>query len=146
MPEALEEEKTEARTEPAAVGNDGRAGAPGAGSAGGTAVAACPTVLTPVDLRQIGRTLNGEHWQADIAALIGVSRSQVTRYLNGEREMNTLLARHLQYVVIERIGQLTSVLNTPGMPYAGTPHLRKVMETIMDATATLPGQEPPRTR
>lgn len=109
-------------------------------------MAARPPVLSKEHFRHVGRTLNGEHWQADIAKLTGVSRSQVTRFLNGEREINALLSRHMQFVVAERIVQLADAMDTPGMPYAGSQELAQAIKAIKTAVGSVPGQEPPRTR
>lgn len=110
------------------------------------AVAAPSPVLTPENFRTIGSTLNGDHWQADIAKQIGCSKSQITRYLNKSRDLNSLSSRHLQFVIIERISQLTKLLDLPGMPYAGSQEVKEAARTISTALAPLPGQEPPRER
>lgn len=137
MPEAiLEKDRAQAGA--------GRTGTPDGGDAGEAALAAGATVLTPETFRTIGSTLNGKHWQADIGQLIGISRSQVTRYLNGERDINPLVPRHLQYVIVERIQALADLLELPGMPYAGSDVARKARKQIIDATIAIPGQEPPR--
>lgn len=123
-----------------------REGAARAGSAGVPAARPNPpAVLTPTQFRKIGSTLNGKHWQADIGQLIGISRSQVTRYLKAEREMNALVPKHLQFVVVERIAQLAALLDLPGMPYAGSERIQGVISRINAEIATVPGQEPPRT-
>lgn len=103
-----------------------------------------PPVLSRLDFRVIGYTLNGEHWQADVAKLTGISRSQVTRYLNGEREMSPMTGQHMQFVVVERIAALAKVMDRPGMPYAGSPELQEAIQTILTAVGTVPGKEPPR--
>lgn len=125
----------------------GRAGEKRMGGAAKSAVRAdLPPVLTKENLRVIGRTLNGAHWQADIASLIGLSKSQVTRFLNGQRELNPLISQHLQYVVVERIIQLAQLLHVEGMPYAGSRTAEDVILAIEAAVDKVPGQEPPRER
>ena len=131
---------------PPALRGSGAAGAARGGGAAPVAVAAAPTILTAADFRRIGHTLNGDHWQADIAKQIGCSKSQVTRYLNESRVLNPLVARHLQYVVVERIMALAALMDLPGMPYAGTPMVSQAESEIIAALAGLPGQEPPRDR
>lgn len=111
-----------------------------------TAVAPALSILTPEDFRTIGSTLNGDHWQADIASLIGCSKSQVTRYLNRSRALSPLISRQLQFVIIERIGQLVNLLDLPGMPDAGSPEVTEARLALVDALAPLYGQEPPRDR
>lgn len=112
-------------------------------SAAGTSV---PSILTVDNLRHVGRTLNGAHWQADVAALIGCSKSQVTRFLNGQRDLNPLLSHHLQYVIVERIEQLIDLLHVEGMPYAGSQKAEEAIRAVQAAVAQVPGQEPPRDR
>jgi hypothetical protein len=129
----------------------GAARAPSAGSAGqppaGTNL---PPVLTPEDFARIGQTLNGKHWQADIAALIGCSKSQVTRYLKkspdprNHRDLNPLTAKHLQFVIVERIRDLVQCLNVPGMPYAGSAETLVAVGEIDRVLTPIAGQEPPR--
>ena len=109
-------------------------------------MAAPPAVLTPEAFRQIGETLNGQHWQSDIAKAIGCSKSQVTRYLKNERTLNTLVSRHLQFLVVERIMALAALMDLPGMPYAGSQDASKAQSEIIAALADLPGKEPPRDR
>lgn len=141
MPETLE---TEA---PIGVERDaGRAREARAIGPARVPVSASPALLSPDDLRLIGRTLNGEHWQADLAGLVGCSKSQITRYLNGQRTMDALLARHIQYVIVERIQQLSSLLTVPGLPYAGSQTAQDAIAAIQSAMDTVPGQEPPRAR
>jgi hypothetical protein len=145
MVEVVEKERLDPSPSAAAEGDDGRAGKAGTGSAQRPATwTGPPAVLTPETFRTVGSTLNGKHWQADIGQLIGISRSQVTRYLKREREMNALVPKHLQYVVVERINQLIEVMALPGMPYANDPALKEVMDEIRAAIARVPGQEPPR--
>lgn len=123
----------------------GRAGEARAGDADQLAAGSgVPGVLTPDDLRHIGKTLNGAHWQADIASLIGCSKSQVTRFLNGQRQLNTLMSHHLQYVIVERINQLIDLLEVDGMPYAGTQEAQEAALKVRAAIAAVPGMEPPR--
>jgi hypothetical protein len=114
-----------------AAGSSSTARREGTASAGSAGVPATrpnpPAVLTPAQFRKIGSTLNGKHWQADIGQLIGISRSQVTRYLKAEREMNALVPKHLQFVVVERIAQLAALLDLPGMPYAGSERIKGVI-------------------
>lgn len=140
MAEALLKEK------PANL-NPTTAGTAGGPVPGGIAESAdAESILTPDDLRIIGSTLNGTNWQADVAALIGCSRSQVTRYLKRSRVMHNLIARHLQYVIIERILQLVELLDMKGMPYAGQERLQQAISEVVAALAPFPGQEPPRDR
>lgn len=144
MAEALEKERPSDAGAPI-DGDAGRAGTPPAGGderspAGGAA----PPILTPEQFRVVGTTLNGKHWQADIGQLIGISRSQVTRYLNREREINAMVPRHLQYVVVERIIQLAHLMDLPGMPHAGSDEVKQAIAAIVEAAQKAPGQEPPR--
>lgn len=143
MPEVLEKDRVEVTskgTEPV------RAGATVPGDTERETSGLAPRVLTPEDFRLIGTTLNGKHWQADIAQLIGVSRSQITRYLKSERDINSLTPYHLQYVIVERIQQLAALLSLPAMPHSQTAEGQAAIQQIMRATAQVPGKEPPRNR
>lgn len=131
--------------------DDGPARTPGVGGAGQPPAGSnLPPVLTPEDFARIGQTLNGKHWQADIAALIGCSKSQVTRYLKkspdprNHRDLNPLTAKHLQFVIVERIRDLVQCLNVPGMPYAGSPETLAAVLGIDQVLTPIAGQEPPR--
>ncbi|USN14157.1 hypothetical protein PAPPERLAPAPP_04830 [Brevundimonas phage vB_BpoS-Papperlapapp] len=108
------------------------------------AVAPTPPILSPEDFRLIGSTLNGDHWQADIAKAIGCSKSQVTRYLNKSRDLNPPVARHLQFILTERIVALAKLMNLHGMPYAGLSQVDEAVDAITTALEPLPGQQPPR--
>lgn len=130
----------------AADGFSGSAGTARDRGASESAVAAPPPVLTPEDFREIGATLNGGHWQSDIAKAIGCSKSQITRYLNNERTMSPLVARQLQFLIVERMMALAHVMGLPGMPHAGSDRLAQAQSEIAAALADLPGQEPPRDR
>jgi len=148
MAEALEKENAAA---PASATSAHRAaGAAGAARGGGAEQLSSrtnlPTVLTAEDFRQIGRVLNGEHWQADVASQIACSKSQITRYLNGTRDLTPLTGKHLQYVLVERVTALLGAMGTLGMPYHGSQALVDATKIIEEALATLPGQEPPRAR
>jgi hypothetical protein len=138
-------EKETQAAETAAV-DPGRAGATGFGGSGDAKLATEAPLLTKEDLRLVGQTLNGKHWQTDIATLIGCSKSQITRYLNGERDLNPLVSRHLQYVLVERVQQIVGLLNVAGMPYAGSPVAQEVIEAVNRALVAVPGAEPPRGR
>lgn len=130
---------------PAAKKSVGRpARAAGARAAPASAVAAPAPVLSPEDFRRIGSTLNGDHWQADIAKAIGCSKSQVTRYLNKTRVLNPVVARHLQFVIAERIVALAQLMDLHGMPYAGLSQVDDAVAAITLALEPLPGQPPPR--
>jgi hypothetical protein len=108
-----------------------------------------PRVLSPEVFEEIGHALNGRHWQADVAALIGCSKSQVTRYLKksedpkNHRDLSPVVAAHLQYVIAERIRLLAEMMTRPGMPYADTPDVVQARETIEAVVGKLPGREPP---
>ena len=108
------------------------------------AVAPTTPILSPEDFRLIGSTLNGDHWQADIAKAVGCSKSQVTRYLNQSRDLNPLVARHLQFIIVDRIIALVKLMNLSGMPYAGLSQVSEAVETVTQALEPLPGQQPPR--
>lgn len=112
----------------------------------GAPVAAAPAILTPEDFRIIGETLNGLHWQSDVAKALGCSKSQVTRYLNNERGMTTLVSRYLQFLMVERIMSMMALMDLPGMPFAGTDKLAQAQSEVAAAIADLPGLEPPRDR
>lgn len=146
MPDAPTKPRPAASAAPSANRDAGPARAARDRGPSPTPVAPAWAVLTPEDFRTIGSTLNGDHWQADIAKLIGCSKSQITRYLNKSRDLNPLISRHLQFVIIERIGQLLKLLDLPGMPYAGSQEVKDAQRALADALAPLSGQEPPRER
>lgn len=106
--------KTQAAEEAAAR----TAGGPPGGGPGEEA-ASGPVLLTPDQVRQIGETIGGRtHWQADLARTLGCSKSQITRYLNGSRDTNTVLAADLETLILKQITELTSLLTIPGLPGA----------------------------
>lgn len=123
----------------------GRTREAGAGSVGADA-GAHKEVLTKESLRKIGEGLNGRHWQTDIASRLGDSKSQMSRYLKGDRQLSPLLPRHLQHILVQRMEEIAALLNTPGMPYAGTPEAVEAEEAIRAALGKVPGSRPPRKR
>lgn len=141
MPEVLEKDRVDGASQDAPPV---RAGATVPGDAERPTSGPAPCALTPDDFRLIGTTLNGKHWQADIAQLIGVSRSQITRYLKGERDINSLTPHHLQYVIVERIQQLAALIGLPAMPHSQSAQGRAAIEQIIKASSLVPGKEPPR--
>lgn len=81
-----------------------------------------PEVLSAEDLRVIGATIGGTpHWQADIARIVGYSKSNMTRYLNGSRKTNPLLGRQIRKLMLTKIAALTRLLATPGLPGSDDP-------------------------
>lgn len=123
----------------------GRTGETGAGSSGKTSPPNTP-VLTKDHLRQLGEALSGKHWQSSVADRTGNSKSQMTRYLNGERDINPMLPRHLQYVLVERVQEIIQLLNIPGMPYAGSQKAQDAIDAVLAALDPIPGTRPPRKR
>lgn len=75
-----------------------------------------PYVADAELLRRVGQRLYGTHWQADFSKQIGVSKAQVTRWLNGSRVIPGTLNIGLQQVVVETIIALAATLKEPGMP------------------------------
>lgn len=145
MPDATTlQTRTADRASPAAQPLGGAARATGARPDKTPTVAPSAPILSPTDFRRIGSTLNGDHWQADIAKAIGCSKSQVTRYLNQSRDLNPMVARHLQFIICDRIAALTRLMDLHGMPYAGTRQVREAQTAIDKALEPLPGQQPPR--
>jgi len=131
--------------EEAETGTIGRTREEGGGSAEqSTSRSNSPDILTREGLRKIGSTLNGARWQADIAALLGYSKSQITRFLNGQRDLNALLGPQLQFVICERMHQLAELMNVEGMPYANSSEVAEFIAKIEELTKKLPGTEPPR--
>lgn len=144
MPDTSVKDRTagSASAAPKPVGRPARAAL--ARAAKTPTVAPTAPILSPDDFRRIGSTLNGDHWQADIAKAIGCSKSQVTRYLNQSRDLNPMVARHLQFIINERIVALTRLMGLHGMPHAGTPEAHQALQAIAAALDPLPGQQPPR--
>lgn len=85
----------------------------------------------------IGETLNGTHWQADIAKLLGCSKSQVTRYLNKSRGLTPLVAHQMRDIIAERIADLALMLRVQGMPAAAEPETDAAVKAIRRAAETL---------
>lgn len=135
---------TEMSKPEAAQRDDGRTRDARLGDAPGAEGSRAASILTTDDFRRIGRACNGVHWQADVASEIGVSRSQITRYLNGDRIMSPLTARHLQFVIVEHITALAHLFEVSGMPHAGTEAAKTARDAILGALKRVPGQEPPR--
>jgi hypothetical protein len=129
---------------PARVARDG--GAPDSGAPAEEA----KVVLSQEGFRQIGETLNGTHWQSDVARDLGCSKSQITRYLDTSgnpktsRALNPLIADQLQYVIGERILELVALFHVEGMPFAGQPEAEAAVDAITKAIDKVPGRRPPR--
>lgn len=85
----------------------------------------------------IGETLNGTHWQADIAKLLGCSKSQVTRYLNKSRGLTPLVAHQMRDIIAERIADLALMLRVEGMPASADPETDAAVKAIRRAAETL---------
>lgn len=95
----------------------------GAGSPrpGGTfqARAGGAEVLTPEELQQIGETLGSRiHWQADVARQVDYSKYAMTRFLNGSRNINPLLAQLLHGAMVEKIEAVAALFAIQGLPGA----------------------------
>lgn len=116
----------------------------------GPAAEETPVVLTQEGFRQIGETLNGTHWQSDVARDLGCSKSQITRYLDTtgnpktSRALSPIIADQLQYVVAERISELADLFNIEGMPHAGTAEALASIAEIKAALERVPGRIPRR--
>lgn len=116
------------------------AGAAQPGGAGG-AKALGPELLSKEAVAALGEAIGGRtHWQSDLARRCGVSKSQVTRYINGERPTNTILAHDLKGLVLDKIETLGELLSTPGLPEADAPEVAQAQEMIRDAIALLRGE------
>lgn len=95
-------------------------------------------VLSAADVREIGETIGGRpHWQADVARQCGYSKSVMTRYLNGSRPLNGLLARQLQKLMVNKIESLARLLGRPGMPAAADPRTEEAQDLIARAVKLL---------
>lgn len=105
-----------------------------------------PTALSQELFRQIGETLNGTHWQSDVARNLGISKSQVTRYLDTSgnprtsRTLTPMITDQLHHIIVNRIGELTALLSLPGMPYAGDAKVAEVVRTIAKALQAVPAR------
>jgi hypothetical protein len=133
MVEALEQ--TDEKTLTPGGGDEGAA-APGGAE---DAVAAQPAVLSADDFRFIGYTLNGMHWQADVSREIAMSKSQITRYLNGTRDIPPSLGIQMKEVILKRVLELTALLTLPGIPGGGTQDMKIVRDQITSAVMTAHG-------
>lgn len=87
-------------------------------SLGGSGVAPSPkaTILNKETIRRIGYTIAGKHWQADVAQAMGISKSQMTRWLNGSRSMPPTLNIAFEQVIYDKLVALADCLVMPGMP------------------------------
>lgn len=140
--------KEKAATRPA-PGDEGVAGDAGASGGGPTAPEA-PRVLTQEGFRRIGETLNGTHWQSDVAREIGISKSQITRYLDTSgnprtsRPIPPSMGPELQHIINGRILELAELIDLPGMPWAGTDQAVTAKALLADATRLVEGKPPAR--
>ncbi|UTC29634.1 hypothetical protein BAJUN_00040 [Bajunvirus bajun] len=122
--------ETTTEAEDAAIALAGTAGAKNGGDAGGE-TAGRPRLLSPEEVRLIGETVGGHtHWQADLARTLKCSKSQITRYLNGSRDTNTLLAADLQELVLKQIASLAALLSIEGLPGSDTMSVFKAQQLI----------------
>ncbi|AXQ68345.1 HTH DNA binding protein [Caulobacter phage CcrBL10] len=95
-------------------------------------------LLSPEAIGQIGEALGGRtHWQASIARRVGVSKSQITRYLNGDRTPNTALGDSYLELMVDNIEELSELLATPGLPQADSPEVSEARRHIEQAVRLL---------
>jgi hypothetical protein len=109
-----------------------------------------PIILALEDFRKVGEVLNGTHWQSDVSRALGISKSQVTRYLDSSgnpgtsRPLTPLIAAQLQFVITERIRDLAALFQLAGMPHAGDAQAEAAIDMIQQALDLVPGKRPPR--
>lgn len=87
-------------------------------------------VLNEDTIRKIGYTLAGKHWQADVAQMLGFSKSQMTRWLNRSRPMPETLNVMFEQVLYDRLVALADCLTMPGMPQSK--EAREIRDTIYE--------------
>lgn len=105
-----------------------------------------PTLVSKEAFLAIGEALGGRtHWQASLARSVGVSKSQVTRLLNGDRSTNTELADALKDLVVNNVEELGALLNTPGLPDHDSEATIQAQKLIADAVHLLRYNIPPAT-
>lgn len=101
-------------------------------------------LLSPSSMRRIGSTIGGEsNWQADVGRQVGYSKSTMTRYLNGTRNITVFLARGLRKLIEHKIDQLSTLLAMEGMPFAGSPETLEAQALIAEAIQILHAQNEP---
>lgn len=98
--------------------------------------------LTPDSLRIIGESLYGKHWQSEIATRIACSKSQVTRYLNQSRGMSSVVASHLQHVIVSKLVDMVDLMDKTGMPHAGSAEVAELRVQVARITGAIPGKAP----
>ncbi|AFU86629.1 HTH DNA binding protein [Caulobacter phage CcrRogue] len=107
------------------------------GSSQGEAAQAAQ-LLSPEAIGQIGEALGGRtHWQASIARRVGVSKSQITRYLNGDRTPNTALGDSYLELMLDNLAELSDLLSTPGLPQADGADVAEAQRHIHHAVRLL---------
>ncbi|AFO71687.1 hypothetical protein Ccr2_gp145 [Caulobacter phage Ccr2] len=116
------------------------AGAKGSAQPGGAegATSTGAVLLSKEAIGQIGEALGGRtHWQASIARRVGVSKSQITRYLNGDRTPNTALGDIFMDLIVGNIEELSDLLSTPGLPEAEGAVVAEAQRHIQQAVQLL---------
>uniref|UniRef100_A0AB74UKM4 HTH cro/C1-type domain-containing protein n=1 Tax=Caulobacter phage BL57 TaxID=3348355 RepID=A0AB74UKM4_9VIRU len=111
-------------------------GAPGEPQSGGPQGAAPEgaVLLSKEAIGEIGEAIGGRtHWQASAARRVGVSKSQMTRYLNGDRTPNTALADAFHDLMLDNIAELGDLMSTPGLPHADEPIVAEAQALIKKA-------------
>lgn len=99
------------------------------------------SILTPEVITQIGQTVNGTHWSADMARACDVSKSYVSRVLDTSRKPDTAFARNLQRWMISRVEDISKTLDAPGMP-GPSDAVKKAQTKIADAIRELRTHDP----
>ena len=109
------------------------------------------SVLSLEVIPVFGSTLFGTHWQADLARMISLSKSQITRILKKrDPNSNPVTVRNLspnfpvalKEVVLQRILDLAILLDTPGMPYADSETMDVSLDLVVAAARLLRGELP----
>lgn len=88
-------------------------------------------------LRQIGFALAGSYWQVDVANMADISKSQLTRLLNGQRTSDYSLSQKLKGGMIQKIEQLTPLFSIDPLPDHASAKTKKAQEYLAKATALL---------
>lgn len=115
------------------------AGAESSGRARGPRTPKAP-ILNKEIIKKIGYTLAGKHWQADVAQMLGFSKSQMTRWLNESRPMPPTLNVMFEQVLYDRLIALADCLVMPGMPQSK--EAREIRDQIYEMVDPLRIKQP----
>lgn len=86
---------------------------------------------------EIGATLYGSGWRADLARAFGCSKSLITRVTNGERTLTIDLANDMSELVRNKIQVLGLFLDEDDFPNSDSAEVKEASKKIKEAIELL---------